>query len=114
MIKKRIKKIGKLVLLIIIRQIWKLLCNLYKIIEQPFLTLKTLIIKDRDKSQIFLLGLITITPAIFYISARFIWDNYKYGFVLNSVGIVFLIISIIEIIILGYLGFWIWKVLKEK
>jgi hypothetical protein len=114
MIKKRIKKIKELMFLIIVRQIWKLLCNLYNIIEQPFLALKKLIIKDRDKSQMFLVAVIMIMPAIFYISARVFWDNYKYGFVLNSVGRVFLIISIIEMVIFGYLGFWIWKIFKNK
>jgi hypothetical protein len=90
------------------------LCNLYHILEQPFLALKTLIIKDRDKSQMFLVGVMAIMPAIFYVSARMFWDNYKYGFVLNSVGRVFLIISIIEVLIFGYLGFWIWKIFRKR
>ncbi|HPT66044.1 MAG TPA: hypothetical protein PK257_01895 [Candidatus Woesebacteria bacterium] len=114
MIKKRIKKIGELIFLITVRQVWKLLCNLYNIIEQPFLTLKKLIIKDKDKSQIFLVGLMVIMPALLYMSARIVWDNYNYGFVLNSVGRVFLIILIIETIILGYLGFWIWKIFRKR
>jgi len=113
MIKKRIKKIRELVFLIVVRQIWKLMCNLYNIIEQPFLALKTLIIKDKDKSQIFLVTIMAILPAIFYISARIFWDNYKYGFVLNSVGKIFLIISIIEVTVFGYLGFWLWKIFKK-
>jgi len=53
-------------------------------------------------------------PAAFYVTARFFWDNYKYGFVSNSVGRVFLIVSILEIIIFGYLGFWIWKIFRKK
>ena len=114
MIKKRIKKINELIFLITVRQVWKLLCNLYNIIEQPFLALKTLIIKDRDKSQMFLVGIIMIMPAIFYVTARIFWDHYKYGFVLNSVGKVFLIISIIEIVIFGYFGFWVWKIFKKR
>jgi hypothetical protein len=114
MIKKRIKKIGDLIFLISVRQIWKLLCNIYNIIEQPFLALKKLIIRDKDKSQIFLVGLMAIMPAIFYISARIVWDNYKYGFIPASVGRVFLVISIVEIIVFGYLGFWIWKIFKKK
>ncbi len=114
MIKKRIKKIGKLVFLITVRQLWKLLCNLYHIIEQPFLALKTLIVKDKDKSQMFLLAVMAVMPAAFYVTARFFWDNYKYGFVSNSVGRVFLIVSILEIIIFGYLGFWIWKIFRKK
>lgn len=114
MIKKRIKKINQLIFLIAVRQTWKLLCNLYNIIEQPFLALKTLIIKDRDKSQMFLVGIMAIIPIIFYISARIVWDNYKYGFIPASVGRVFLVISIIEIIVFGYLGFWVWKIFRKK
>jgi hypothetical protein len=113
MIKKRVKKIGELMFLITIRQSWKLICNLYYIIREPFLALKKLIIKDKDKSQIFLVGLMAIMPAIFYISARIVWDNYNYGYIPASVGKIFLIIFIIEIIILGYLGFWIWKIFRK-
>lgn len=114
MIKKRIKKIGELFFLITVRQVWKLLCNLYNIIQQPFLALKTIIIKDQDKSQIFLVGMIMVMPILFYVTARVVWDRYRYGFVLNSVGGVFLIISIIELIIFGYFGFWVWKIFRKK
>ncbi|MDD4785257.1 MAG: hypothetical protein PHH12_02270 [Candidatus Shapirobacteria bacterium] len=113
MIKKRVKKIGELMFLITIRQSWKLICNLYNIIREPFLALKKLIIKDKDKSQIFLVGLMAIMPAIFYISARIVWDNYNYGYIPASVGKIFLIIFVIEIMILGYLGFWIWKIFRK-
>jgi len=78
------------------------------------LALKKLMIKDRDKSQMFLVTIIAIMPAIFYVTARIFWDNYKYGHVLNSVGRVFLIISIIEFVVFGYLGFWIWKIYRKK
>ncbi len=114
MIKSRIKKIFKLIELIIARQLWKLSSNLYHIITQPFLTLKTLIIKDKDKSQIFLIMVVTIMPIIAYVGARVVWDNYKYGLISKSVGNIFLIVLIIEAIIWSYLGFWLWKIFKKS
>lgn len=114
MIKKRIKKIEKLMFLIFVRQIWKLLCNLYHIVEQPFLTFKKLIIKDRDKSQMFLVGIIFLMPMIAYGITRVVWDYYRYGTILNGVGMVFLTAITIQTILLIYLGYWLWKISKSK
>jgi len=113
MIKKRIKKIFKLTFLIAVRQIWKLLCNLYQIIEQPFLALKTLIIK-RDKSQIFLIGAVILSPILGYFVARIFWDYYRFGFIVPKTGMFFLISGGVEIIVLTYIGYWIFKVMKHK
>lgn len=112
MIKKRIKKIIKLGFLIAVRQIWKLLCNLYHLVYEPFLTLKTLI-KDRDKSQIFLLALTAVSPAIIYATARYFWDHYLYGELVSSVGAVFAFIVLIELLAFFYIAFWIFKVFKK-
>lgn len=114
MIKNRIKKIFKLIELIIARQLWKLSSNLYHLITQPFLTLKNLVIKDKDKSQIFLIIVVTIMPIASYIGARIIWDNYKYGAISKSVGNIFLIVLIIEAVIWFYLGFWLWKIFIKR
>jgi hypothetical protein len=114
MIVKRIKKINKLVFLIAVRQIWKLLCNLYNIIEQPFLALKTLIVKDKDKSQMFLVGIFFLMPILTYLAARIVWDYHRYGLVLNGVGMVFLMAIIIQILFLLYLGYWVWRVIRKK
>lgn len=114
MIKKRIKKIGKLFFLITVRQVWKLLCNLYHIIEQPFLALKTLIIKDRDKSQMFLVGIFFLMPILTYVMARIVWDYYRYGLIISGVGMVFLIVIGIQLVLLLYLGYWVLKVIKSK
>lgn len=113
MIEKRVKNIFKLTVLILARQIWKLICNLYHLINEPFLTLR-LLKKERDKSQIFLLVLTAISPFAIYATARFFWDHYQYGFILNSVGIIFLTVSILEIVIFSYLGFWICRVFRKK
>jgi len=111
MIKKRIKKIAKLSLLVGVKQIWGLLCNLYLLSYQPFLTLKTMK-EGQNKLQLILVVLTAISPAIFYITARVVWDNYKYGRVLNSIGHVFLTVLVIEILIFSYLLYWSIKVIK--
>lgn len=114
MIIKRIKKISKLVFLISVRQIWKLLCNLYHMVEEPFLTFKKLIVKDRDKSQMFLVGLFFLMPFIAYFMARVIWDHYRFGTVINGVGMFFLITGVAEVFLLTYLIYWILKVTRSK
>jgi hypothetical protein len=111
--KKRIKKIFKLTVLIAARQIWKLLCNLYHLITEPFLTLKNLI-KERDKSQIFLITIFFLMPILAYFIARIVWDYYRYGLLINDVGMFFSIAIIIQIILLLYLGYWVLKVMKTK
>lgn len=112
MIKKRIKKIYKLTILIAARQIWKLLCNLYHLVTEPFLTLKMLK-KDRDKSQIFLIGFVFLMPVIAYFLARIIWDYYRYGLIVNDTGMFFTGAITVQIILLLYLGYWILKVIKK-
>ena len=113
MITKRIKRIFKLTVLIAARQIWKLLCNLYHLISEPFLTLKRLI-KERDKSQFFLIGLVFLMPIISYFLARIVWDYYRYGLIVKDEGVFFSVSLIVEIILLMYLGFWILRVMKRK
>lgn len=113
MIIKRIKKIIKLTILIAARQIWKLLCNLYHLISEPLLTLK-LLVSERDKSQIFLIGLIFLMPIIAYFLARIVWDYYRYGLIIDGVGMFFVLAVTIQIILLIYLGYWVLKIAREK
>ena len=113
MMKKRIKNIFKLTVLIAARQIWKLLCNLYHLITEPFVTLK-LLIRDRDKSQIFLISMIFLMPIIAYFLARIGWDFYRYGFIIDGVGMFFTMAIIVQASLLLYLGFWVLKVIKQK
>lgn len=112
MIKKRIKNIFKLTILIAARQLWKLLCNLYHLIREPFITLR-LLIKEKDKSQIFLIGMIFLMPLIAYFMARIAWDYYRYGLIIDEVGMFFTIAIIVQIILLLYLGYWVLKVIKR-
>jgi hypothetical protein len=83
------------------------------LITEPFLTLKVLI-KERDKSQIFLIGLIILMPILAYFMARVIWDYYRYGLIVNDVGMFFLMAVVIQIILFLYLGYWVFKVMKNK
>ena len=113
MMKKRVKNIFKLTVLIGARQIWKLLCNLYHLITEPVLTIKTLI-KEKDKSQIFLIMMVIISPIAAYFLARIIWDYYRYGVIIKNVGLLFELSATIEIILLAYLGFWLIRTIKRK
>jgi len=112
MIIKRIKNIFKLTILITARQIWKLLCNLYHLITEPFITLK-LLIRERDKSQIFLISLIFLMPIIAYFIARIGWDYYRYGLIIDGVGLFSTMAAILQASLLLYLGFWVLKVIKK-
>lgn len=113
MIKKRIKNIFKITILILARQIWKLLCNLYHLITEPILTIKTLF-KERDKSQIFLITTVLFIPIISYFLARIVWDYYRYGLIVKEVGSIFTVAVIVQIILLWYLGYWVLKAAKNK
>jgi len=113
MIKRRIKNIFKLTILIAARQIWKLLCNLYHLITEPILTIKTLI-KERDKSQIFLIIMVIIAPITAYFLARIIWDYYRYGVLVKDVGMFFGLSITTEILLVTYFGFWIIRAVKRK
>ena len=111
MIKKRVKNILKLTVLIAARQIWKLLCNLYHLIQEPFVTLR-LLIKEKDKSQIFLIGMIFLLPIIAYLLARIVWDYYRYGLIIDGVGIFFAMAISVQAGLFLYLGYWVLKVTK--
>jgi len=111
MIKKRVKNILKLTVLIAARQTWKLLCNLYHLIQEPFVTLR-LLIKEKDKSQIFLIGLIFLMPVISYFLARIAWDYYRYGLIIDKVGLFFMMAVSVQAGLFLYLGYWVLKVTK--
>lgn len=113
MIRRRIKKITELTFLIAIRQIWKLLCNLYHLLTDPFLTLKDLW-QTKDKSQIFLISLTFISPIVVYVLARIVWDYYRYKLIVNDVGMFFKIVIFLELAIFLYMSYWITKLCKRK
>lgn len=99
------KKIIKLSGLLVVREVWGLLCNLYLLIYQPFLTLRT-IKANKDKSQTGLIIMVALLPLIAYSVARLITDYLWYGTLLNSVGIVFSTVLLIELFVFGYLFYW--------
>ncbi|MBU1089132.1 hypothetical protein KKC08_02100 [Patescibacteria group bacterium] len=104
------KKIIKLSVLLIIRQVWGWCCNLYLLSYQPFLTLRTIKAK-RDKSQFLLISATALFPVLMYISARVVTDYWFYGQILSSVGMIFGLTMVIEVLIFAYLLFWTVKVL---
>jgi hypothetical protein len=82
--------------------------------EEPFLTFKKLIVKDKDKSQMFLVGIFFLMPIVAYSVARVVWDYYRFGLIINGVGMFFLIVTGIEFFLLTYLGYWIIRVMRSK
>lgn len=113
MIKKRLKKLSKLGILIGARQFYFLGRNWYLLSYQPYLTLKE-IRNKRDKSQMFLVAVTALTPAIVYIIARIIWDLVKYHRLLLVTGRVFVVAGVIQTIVLLYLGYWTLQVLRKE
>jgi len=111
--KKRIENIIKISILIGVRQLWGLMCNLYLLAYQPFLTLRTIRWR-KDKSQFFLLSTTVVAPVVFYVGARVAWDVYRYGHLLHSIGPVFWTTTIIEAMIFSYLLYWTIKVIKKN
>lgn len=112
MLKKRITNIVKLTGLIGIRQGFFLTRNWYLLLTRPYLTIKD-IKNSEDKSQIFLIIVTAFAPMGIYVIGRILWDLWKYGEVLWMTGNVFLIMGIIQAIIIGYLGYWFARVIKE-
>ena len=113
MIKKRIKNLFKIGSLIGIRQGYFLGRNLYELLREPYLTLKELK-ESRDKSQIFLISLTAISPLVWYLILRIIYDLIKHGRVILVTGPVFELVVVIEILIFLYLIYWVLMVLREK
>ena len=113
MIEKRLKNLLKLGILIAVRQAYFLGANIYQLYYSPYLTIKK--IKDTgDKSQTFLILMAALTPVIFYILGRIIWDLIRYGEILAMTGNVFIVMGIIQVAVILYLGYWTLKVLKNR
>jgi hypothetical protein len=113
MIKRRLKNLSKLGILIGTRQAYFLGRNWYLLTYQPYLTLKEIWDK-RDKSQMFLITLTALTPAIVYVIARVIWDLAMYHRLLLVTGKVFIAAGVVQTIVLLYLGYWIIQVLRKE
>ena len=114
MIVKRLKNLWKLGILISVRQLVFLGKNLYNLYYSPYLTIKK-IRDDGDKSQTLLICLTALTPVIFYVILRIIYDLGKYGRIIILTGDVFLAALVIQVILLGYLLYWTLMVMgREK
>jgi len=87
--------------------------NCYELIYQPEVTIKELY-DDFDKSQMMLLVLTALTPLILYVILRVIWDLIMYGNVAAVFGSGLNLVLFVEVLIFGYLGYFVVKVLNRK
>jgi hypothetical protein len=62
---ERIKKIIKLGVLFLIRELWQLGCNIYGLFYNPFLVLR-LTRKEKDWIQMVLLGVVILSPLLVF------------------------------------------------
>lgn len=113
MIVKRLKKLSELIILISVRQLVFLGKNVYNLYYRPYLTIKK-IRENEDKSQILLICLTALTPTFVYIVLRVIYDLWKFGRLVPITGNVFTGVIVIQMILLGYLGYWTLVVLKKE
>lgn len=111
--KERIIKLGKIGFFLMIRQIWSTICNMYLLIREPFLTVRRIKVK-RDKSQVMLLGLIFVSPALIYGIARIVTDWWWYRRILPSVGAVFGLTFLVEIVVFSYVFYWVYQVISKN
>ena len=112
MIVKRLKNLWKLGILISVRQLVFLGKNLYNLYYRPYLTIKK-IREDGDKSQTLLICLTALTPIMFYLILRTIYDLWKYGKIIVITGNIFLAAIVIQMVLLGYLAYWTLMVVKR-
>lgn len=107
-----LQKIAKILFLIFVRQFYFLGRNLYHLASQPYLTLKR-VIDTRDKTQLFLLFLTSLSPSLLYFFGRLLFDYFKYRTIMHSFGSVFLTTLAIQFFIFTYLAYWLYRVLKK-
>mgnify|MGYP000879187515 CR=1 FL=1 len=112
MTKNRIKKIIKIALILSAKQVWGWGCSVYLMTYQPYLTIKNLIEK-KDTGQMLMLGLTALTPTLAYLAARGIWDKWRYGVVLDSIGPVGIGAGAIQTLIATYLAYWLYRATRE-
>jgi len=113
MIKKRVKNLFRLSALLGLRQGYFLGRNWYELMREPYITIKELK-ESRDKSQIFLILLTSLTPLFFYVMGRIIYDLIRYHSLIIITGEVFKLAIFIQGLIFIYLGYWVVKVFQEK
>jgi len=111
--KEKIVKISKLSILLVIRQVWTTVCNLYLLVYEPFLTLRKIKVK-KDKSQTLILISILASPIVLYVIARLITDLWWYRRILPSVGAVFGLTFLVETIAFGFLFYWTYQVISKN
>jgi hypothetical protein len=113
MIKKRVKNIGKIGILIGIRQTYFLARNWYLLWREPEETLGK-IWETKDKSQMFLVAISAWTPMIIYFLAKTSWDLIRHGRLLDMWGGTFLATMAVQLAVFGYLGYWMVKIGRKS
>ena len=108
MIKNRLKKIGRLTGLIVVRQIIFLGRNLYHLIVEPNVAIRELWAK-KDKSEMLLLALVLTMPSWGYMASRIMWDAANYGVLMPRTGAVFQIALTIQALIFCFIGWGLWR-----
>jgi hypothetical protein len=113
MTKERLNRIGKILLAGTVKELWGLGCNIYLMSYQPFLTIKNLLERE-SRVQKILFGAAALSPTWGYMAARIVLDNYRFGGVLPFVGRGLAATILIEMVILGYVGYWIKRVQNSR
>lgn len=98
--------------LIGVRQGYKLTRNWYQIYFEPELVIRELR-ETKDKSQIFLIAVTALAPLFLYVIARVIYDLWKYQSIVLVTGSGLGLALGLEVIIWGYLFFWVGKIWRE-
>ena len=82
--------------------------NLYHLVLEPEVALKSLIIK-KDKSEIFLLTLVLSLPSWGYMASRIVWDKWQYGLMMPRTGVVFQICATLQALVVIFVGWGLWR-----
>jgi len=112
-IKQSFRKILRISFLLLVREFYFFLANLYGLVCHPFLTFKT-IKKEKDRSQEFLIfglpGYLWLAAVIFLAGLRFLMGiRGNLGWIAKTS---LLTVTMIALLLLGYLSYWFFRTFK--
>ncbi len=116
---ERIKKIIELGIFFLIQEAWKLVCNLYGLFYNPFLVLRVTR-KERDWMQIVLIGIVILSPFLLFSVGLPTWVVGQKILGLNFPRLNRLalmgggLVVLTEGLVILYLLYWAWKVIKKN
>jgi len=82
--------------------------NLYHLAVEPKTAIRD-ILQKKDKSEILALLAVLTLPCWGYMVARIGWDGARYGVMMPRTGWVFQICLLLQLLIIGYLGWGLWR-----